>query len=99
MLALYKNYKIDFDMFGYDVAEFLDYAQESSYEEEDVDDSEEEDDAEEVEADEEEDEEEEEEEDEEEADAADYQEQRWCLLFISIWSSGIVPPILRYLKT
>ena len=36
MLALYKNYKIDFDMFGYDVAEFLDYAQESSYEEENM---------------------------------------------------------------
>ena len=92
MLALYKNYKIDFDMFGYDVAEFLDYAQESSYEEEDMDDGEEEDDAEEVEEDEEEDE-------EEEADAADYEEQRWCLLFISIWSSGIVPHILCYLKT
>jgi len=71
VLALYKNYKIDFDMFGYDVAEFLDYAQESSYEEEDMDDGEEEDDAEEEEEDEEEDEEEEE---EEEADAADYQE-------------------------
>jgi len=68
VLALYKNYKIDFDMFGYNVTEFLEYAQGSSDEKNEMDESEEEDEEEEdddEDNDEEEDEEKEEEEDEE----------------------------------
>jgi len=68
VLALYKNYKVDFDMFGYNVTEFLDYAQDSGDEEGDMDDDEEVDTNEEEEE-EDEDEEEEEDEDEEEADS------------------------------
>ena len=42
--ALYKNYKIDFDMFGYNVTEFLGYAKDIDSEENDnIDDDEEED--------------------------------------------------------
>ena len=42
--ALYKNYKIDFDMFGYNVTEFLGYAKDIDSEENDnIDEDEEED--------------------------------------------------------
>lgn len=66
--ALYKNYKIDFDMFGYNVTEFLEYAQDIDSEENDnIDEDEEEDgDNDEDEEEDSEDEDEEDEEDEEE---------------------------------
>jgi len=66
--ALYKNYKIDFDMFGYNVTEFLGYAQDIDSEENDNIDKDEEEDGDNDEDEEEdsEDEDEEDEEDEEE---------------------------------
>merc|ERR1712080_588419 len=76
VLALYKNYKIDFDIFGHNVTEFLEYAQYSSYKENDMDGSEEEDNDEEKEDEEEEDEdgEDEDEEDEEKEDEDEEEE-------------------------
>ena len=81
--ALYKNYKIDFDMFGYNVTEFLGYAKDIDSEENDnIDDDEEEDgdnDEDEEEDSEEEEDGEEEKDDYEEEDKADdeeYEERR-----------------------
>merc|ERR1711934_1088361 len=71
VVALYKNYKIDFDMFGYNVTEFLEYAQDSSDEENYMDGIEEEDKEEDGEEDEEEDDEEEDDEEEEDEDGDD----------------------------
>ena len=68
--ALYKNYKIDFDMFGYNVTEFLGYAKDTHHEGDDDIDEEEED----GDNDEDEDQDSEEEEDEEE-EKDDYEEE------------------------
>ena len=84
--ALYKNYKIDFDMFGYNVTEFLGFAQDTHHEgDDDIDDEEEEDgdndEDDDQDSEEEKDEEEEKDdyEEEDEADDEEYEERRWRL--------------------
>ena len=81
--ALYKNYKIDFDMFGYNVTEFLGYAQDIDSEENDNIDEDEEEDGDKYEDEEQDSEEEEDEEEgkddyeeEDEADDEEYEERR-----------------------
>ena len=81
--ALYKNYKIDFDMFGYNIKEFLGFAQDTHHEgDDDIDEEEEEDgdndEDEDQDSEEEEDDEEEKDdyEEEDEADDEEYEERR-----------------------